>query len=159
MRSPRTTRSPFARVVLGAALLAGIAGSGAFAQATKDTTPKFDIYGFGQGDFVVDFKRNNPEWFDVNRPSKLPSNPDEFGKNGHSYLSPRQSRFGVNATFPTRRGDVFANFDFDMFGVGKDAGQTTIRLRHAYGKWHQVGGGLLESTFMDLDVFPNILEY
>src|SRR6476469_9042950 len=107
MRSPRTTRSPFARVVLGAALLAGIAGSGAVAQATKDTTPKFDIYGFGQGDFIVDFKRNDPNWFDVNRPSKLPSNPDEFGKNGHSYVSPRQSRFRVNATFPTRRGDVF----------------------------------------------------
>jgi outer membrane DcaP-like protein len=159
MRSPSTTRSPFARVVLGVALLAGIAGSGALAQVTKDTTPKFDIYGFGQGDFIVDFKRNDPNWFDVNRPSKLPSNPDEFGRNGHSYVSPRQSRFGVNATFPTRRGDVFANFDFDMFGVGKDAGQTTIRLRHAYGKWHDVGGGQLESAFMDLDVFPNILDY
>jgi len=143
-------------VVLLAWLGAGVAGAQG---TTRDTTPKFDIYGFGQGDFVIDFKRNDPAWFDVNRPSKLPSNPDEFGANGHSYLSPRQSRFGVRATFPTRRGDVFANFDFDMFGVGRDAGQTTIRLRHAYGKWHQVGGGLLESTFMDLDVFPNILEY
>lgn len=159
MRSPNTTRLPRARLAIAAALFVGFAGGVAHAQATKDTTPKFDIYGFGQGDFIVDFKRNDPAWYDVNRPSKLPSGPNEFGKNGHSYVSPRQSRFGVNATFPTRRGDVYANFDFDMFGVGRDAGQTTIRLRHAYGKWHDWGGGQLESPFMDLDVFPNILDY
>jgi len=159
MSSPRATRAPLSRWTIAAALLAAALGRTASAQATKDTTPKFDIYGFGQADFIVDFKRNDPNWFDVNRPSKLPSNQNEFGEDGHSYLSPRQSRFGVKATFPTRRGDVFANFDFDMFGVGKDAGQTTIRLRHAYGTWHDFGGGLLESTFMDLDVFPNILEY
>lgn len=159
MSSPRPMRSRLSRLAVVAALLVGVAGGALRAQATKDTTPKFDIYGFGQGDFIVDFKRNNPDWFDVDRPSRLPSNPDEFGKNGHTWVSARQSRFGVNATFPTRRGDVYANFDFDMFGVGKDAGQTTIRLRHAYGKWHDWGGGLLESAFMDLDVFPNILEY
>jgi len=157
--SPSRAATLRSAVVLLAWLGAGAAGAAGAQGTTQDTTPKFDIYGFGQGDFVIDFKRNDPAWFDVNRPSKLPSNPDEFGANGHSYLSPRQSRFGVRATFPTRRGDVFANFDFDMFGVGRDAGQTTIRLRHAYGKWHHVGGGLLESTFMDLDVFPNILEY
>jgi hypothetical protein len=76
MRSPYTTRVRRARLAVVTALLVGIAGGAARAQATKDTTPKFDIYGFGQGDFVVDFKRNNPQWFDVNRPSKLPSNPD-----------------------------------------------------------------------------------
>jgi len=54
---------------------------------------------------------------------------------------------------------MMAQFSFDMFGVGPDAGQTTIRLRHAWGKWHHFGGGLLESPFMDVDVFPNILEY
>ena len=122
MRSPQPTRSPLGRWMIAAALLVGV-GGGARAQATKDTTPQFNIYGFGQGDFIVDFKRNDPLWYDVNRPSKLPSFPGEFGANGHSYVSPRQSRFGVKATFPTRRGDVFANFDFDMFGVGKDAGQ------------------------------------
>jgi hypothetical protein len=46
-----------------------------------------------------------------------------------------------------------------MFGVGVDAGQTTIRLRYAYGQWGKFGAGQLPSQFMDLDVFPNILEY
>ena len=55
--------------------------------------------------------------------------------------------------------DLKTVFDFDLFGVGIDAGQTTIRLRHAYGQWGPVGAGQLESPFMDLDVFPNILDY
>ena len=46
-----------------------------------------------------------------------------------------------------------------MFGVGVDAGQTTIRLRHAWGQWKQIGAGQTNSPFMDVDVFPNILEY
>jgi hypothetical protein len=128
-------------------------------QAPVDTTPRLTISGFGQADFIVDFKRNDPLWFDVNRPSRLPSGPDQFGANGNTYVSARQSRFGVLAHLPTRRGEMMAQFSFDMFGVGPDAGQTTIRLRHAWGKWHHFGGGLLESPFMDVDVFPNILEY
>lgn len=149
------------KCVMAACLLACMAGA-ATAQrrgAPADTTPKLEIYGFGQADFIIDTRRNDPNWFDVNRPSKLPSNSLEFGANGNTWLSARQSRFGAKGTLPTRRGDVFANFDFDMFGVGVDKGQTTIRLRHAYGQWGKVGGGQLESQFMDLDVFPNILEY
>jgi hypothetical protein len=46
-----------------------------------------------------------------------------------------------------------------MFGVGADAGQTTIRLRHAYGEWNHIGAGQTNSQFMDIDVFPNIFDY
>ena len=129
--------------------------------ATTTTTgsPTLEIYGFGQADAIVDFKRNNPDWYDVNRPSRLPSFPGEFGDDGHFYLSPRQSRFGVKGVLPTQEGDVTATFDFDMFGVGRDAGLTTIRLRNAWGQWRRVGAGLRDSQFMDGDVFPNILEY
>jgi hypothetical protein len=65
----------------------------------------------------------------------------------------------VRATKLTDYGDVKAVFDFDMFGVGPDAGQTTIRLRHAYGQFGQIIAGQVETPFMDLDVFPNILDY
>jgi hypothetical protein len=75
-------------------------------------------------------------------------------------LSARQSRFGTKATIPTSHGpDITVVFDWDLFGVGIDAGQTTIRPRHMYGRWGKFGAGQLESPFMDLDVFPNILEY
>lgn len=126
----------------------------------NDTATKIEIYGFAQGDLIYDFKTNNPDWFDVNRPSRLPAFPDEFGHNGHTWLSARQSRFGTKAAIPTGIGpDINVVFDWDLFGVGLDAGQTTIRPRHMYGQWGRFGGGQLESPFMDLDVFPNILDY
>jgi hypothetical protein len=32
-------------------------------------------------------------------------------------------------------------------------------LRHAWGQWKEVGAGLTNSEFMDVDVFPNVLDY
>ena len=52
-----------------------------------------------------------------------------------------------------------ATFEFDVFGVGVDAGQTTIRLRHAWGQWKQFGAGQTNSVFVDADLFPNTVEY
>ena len=101
----------------------------------------------------------DPNWFDVMRPSKLPSFTDEFGRNGNWFAGARQSRLGFKATIPAGKHVVKAVVDFDFFGVGIDAGQTTIRLRHAYGEYGKFLGGQAESTFMDLDVFPNILDY
>jgi hypothetical protein len=124
-----------------------------------DTGQQIELYGFAQADMIYDFRQNNPDWFDTNRPSRLPSFKDEFGRDHRTWVSARQSRFGVKGTFPTKHGDVKTVFDFDMFGVGPDAGQTTIRLRHAYGQWGAWGAGQLESPFMDLDVFPNTVEY
>ena len=108
---------------------------------------------------IFDFKRTDPNWFDVVRPSKLPAHELDFNANGNFYSGVRQSRFGAKGTLPTAHGDVFSQFEFDMFGVGPDAGQTTIRLRHAYGQWRQIGAGQTNSQFMDVDVFPNILDY
>jgi outer membrane DcaP-like protein len=129
------------------------------AQTTATTSgPTLEIYGFVEGDAIVDFGRNNPDWYDANRPSKLPAFANEFGQNGHFYLSPRQTRFGVNSDFPSGAGDVHATFEFDMVGTGADAGQTTIRLRHAWGQWKQVGAGQTYSEFMDPDIYPNRLD-
>src|SRR5262249_58340766 len=50
-------------------------------------------------------------------------------------------------------------FAFQLFGVGVDAGQTTFRLRHAWGEFGHFGAGQTWSPFMDPDVFPNSLEY
>jgi hypothetical protein len=128
------------------------------AQAAQ-ANPSVEVYGFGMGDAIADFKQNNPDWYDVVRPSRLPSVANEFGQDGHFYLSARQSRFGTRATIPTSNGDIKAVFEFDLFGVGKDAGLTTMRVRHAYGQWKQVGAGQTNTQFMDADVFPNTIEY
>src|SRR5262245_8146703 len=110
------------------------------------------IYGFAQADFIADFKQNNPDYFDVNRPTQLPSFKDQYGKDGHFWASVRQSRFGVEGLLPAGGSDVKAVLEIDLFGVGVDAGQTTIRLRQAYGQWKHFGAGLLPSNFMNLDV-------
>lgn len=147
-----------------AILLAWPAMAGAQGSATAPTQdapppPRFEIYGFAQADFGYDFRQNDPDWFDVNRPTKLPSFADAFGRDGRMFAGARQSRLGVHAALPTESGDVKATFEFDMFGVGADAGQTTIRLRLAYGEFGDFGAGQLWSPFMDADVFPNSLDY
>ena len=50
-------------------------------------------------------------------------------------------------------------FDFDLFGTGDNAGQTTFRLQNAYGEWGSLLAGQTDSLFMDIDVFPNTIDY
>ncbi len=47
----------------------------------------------------------------------------------------------------------------DMFGVGADEGQTTIRPRHYYAEIGRFAVGQTNTPFMDGDVFPNTVEY
>jgi hypothetical protein len=140
-------------------LLIGVPATAQAQPATQDDKGTLEIYGFGQADAIADFKQNNPDWYDVNRPSRLPNVANQFGQDGHFYLSARQSRLGVKGEVPTSNGSVKGQFEIDMFGVGADAGQTTIRLRHAWGQYKQVGAGQTNSQFMDVDVFPNVLDY
>src|SRR6185436_12708383 len=129
----------------------------------QDTSGKgestFSIYGFAMLDAGYQFKQNHPDWFDVIRPTKLPAFPNEFAPNGKTYFSVRQSRLGVKSTTPTKYGELKTIFEFEMFGTGVDAGQTTFRLRHAWGQLGHFGAGQYWSSFVDPDVFPNTNEY
>jgi hypothetical protein len=139
------------------------AGSPQPPAARQDEKPKpkpwLDIYGFAMMDAGYDFKQTDPNWFDVVRPIKLPSKKNEFGPNGNTYFSVRQTRFGAKSEVPTQVGILKTHFEFELFGTGADAGQTTFRLRHAYGEIGQFGAGQTWSPFMDIDVFPNSIEY
>jgi hypothetical protein len=119
----------------------------------------FEVYGFAMLDAGYQFKQNNPDWFDVVRPTKLPSFPNEFAPNGNTYFSVRQSRLGVKSSTPTKYGELKTQFEFELFGTGAQAGQTIFRLRHAYGELGHFGVGQQNTTFMDGDVFPNTVEY
>jgi hypothetical protein len=141
---------------MAAVVLLGAMG-GSTARAEDQT--KFDVYGFVMTDAGSDKVAVDPDWFDVQRPTKLPSFTDEFGKGGNAFFSVRQTRFGVKSSTPTAMGDLKTQFEWELFGVGPDAGQTTIRLRHAYGELGKWGAGQYWSPFMDIDVFPNTLEY
>jgi hypothetical protein len=119
----------------------------------------FEFYGHVMLDAGYDTKQVDPSWYDVLRTTKLPSFADQFGSDGNTYFSVRQTRFGVKTTTPTDAGELFTQFEWELFGTGADAGQTTFRLRHAYGELGKVGAGQYWSPFMDIDVFPNTLEY
>jgi hypothetical protein len=121
--------------------------------------PRLEIYGFAMMDMGFDFKQNAPEWFDVVRPTKLPAFPNEYGEDERFYSGVRQSRLGAKTFFETPLGELRTTFEFELFGTGVDAGQTTFRLRHAYGELGAFGAGQTWSPFMDIDVFPNSIEY
>jgi hypothetical protein len=121
--------------------------------------PRFDIYGAAMLDMGYQSGQNDPNWYDVVRPTKLPSFEDEYGKDGRFFSGVRQSRLGFKAWVPTSLGELKTIFEFELFGTGVDAGQTTFRLRHAWGELGQIGAGQTWSPFMDPDVFPNSLEY
>ena len=130
-------------------------------QTSEPAQPKssFEIYGFAMLDIGHDFKQIDPNWFDTLRVTKLPSFENEFGRDNNTFAGVRQSRLGVRSSTPTdaRRAEDHLRVRAVRHGV--DEGQTTFRLRHAYGELGAVRRGQTWSPFMDPDVFPNSLEY
>jgi hypothetical protein len=141
-------------------LLAVTLIAASFSVSAQDTTKirSLEIYGFAMTDFGYNFNQIDPAWFDALRVTKLPTSKNQFGSDGNTYFSVRQSRFGVQGWTPTAGGELHAVFDFDIFGVGVDEGQTTMRVRNAYGEFGRVLVGQANTPFMDGDVFPNTLE-
>jgi hypothetical protein len=129
------------------------------AAGAQDQDKNFEVYGFAMADYTQNFDRANPQWEDALRPSKIATDDELYGANGHASVSAKQSRLGVRAGLPVGGQTLTTRFEFDMFGVGSDAGETTIRLRHAYGQWGSWLAGQTNSLFMDGDIFPNTIEY
>jgi DcaP outer membrane protein len=130
----------------------------AAAQPAPDARPSFEIYGFAMLDIGHDFKQIDPNWFDTMRVTRLPSSPNQFGRDHNTFAGVRQSRLGVRSSTPTEFGDMKTLFEFELLGTGVDQGQTTFRLRHAYGELGAFGAGQTWTPFMDPDVFPNSIE-
>jgi hypothetical protein len=129
------------------------------AQAQPAANPSFEVYGFAMLDIGHDFKQIHPNWSDTMRVTRLPAFEEEFGKDHNTFAGVRQTRFGVRASAPTELGPLNTVFEFELFGTGVDEGQTTFRLRHAYGEVGAFLAGQTWSPFMDPDVFPNSMEY
>ncbi|HEY6503578.1 MAG TPA: DcaP family trimeric outer membrane transporter [Chitinophagaceae bacterium] len=127
-----------------------------FAQTDKNS---FEVYGFILTDGGYNFNSIDPNWFDVMRPTKLPKYKNEFGTSGNYFISVRQTRLGVRSSTATRFGELKTQFDFDLFGFGKDVGQTTIHLVNGFAQLGKFIAGQTPSTFMDTEVFPVTLDY
>ncbi len=145
-----------ARPLLTAILLCALPAALAAQDESKST---FEVYGFAMLDAGYNADQIDPLWFDVVRPTKLPAFENQFAPDGQAFFSVRQTRFGVRSSSETSMGTLKTQFEFELFGTGVDAGQTTLRLRHAYGELGKFGAGQTWSPFMDIDVFPNTVEY
>ena len=129
--------------------------------AQNDSLPQksLEVYGFAMVDMGYNFDQIDPRWFDALRINRLPKYKNQFAPDGTWFFGVRQTRFGVAGYSPTKMGDLTVRFEFDMFGTGSDEGQTTMRLRYAYGQLGKFLAGQATSPFMDADVWPNTVEY
>ena len=125
----------------------------------KPRDHNLELYGFTQIDAIQDFNRVNPNWDATLRPSRIPTTKGQFGSDGQSVFSVRQSRLGAKATGTLAGKPYEAKFEFDLYGVGVDEGQTTMRVRHAYASWGPFLAGQTNTLFMDGDIFPNVVDY
>jgi hypothetical protein len=130
----------------------------AYAGAQQNKT-SLEVYGYIMTDGGYNFNSIDPNWFDVMRPSKLPAYKNQYGPDGNTFLSVRQTKFGIKTSTPTALGILRTHLDFDFIGFGKDAGQTTLHLVNGYAQLGKIGAGQTASPFMDLDVMPVTLDY
>ncbi len=124
---------------LAGTLLFSLSCGQAMSQTVDLGDLSLNVYGFVMADAIYDFKRVDPDWNDTLRVSTIPTRGEPYGGDGEFVTSVRQSRFGVSAKYPTANGDVTGLLEFEWFGTGGDAGQTTPRLRHAWGTWKNLG--------------------
>jgi hypothetical protein len=127
--------------------------------AQEEVKPSFEIYGQIMTDIGYNFNQINPLYFDVMRPTQLPAYKNEYGTDGNSYFSVRQSSLGFKSYSDTKFGELRTRFDFDLFGVGPNAGQTTFHILYAWVEMGKFAVGHNWSLFCDFDGFPNIIEY
>jgi hypothetical protein len=115
-----------------------------------------NVYGFAQADTIYDFKRVDPNWDDTLRVSTIPTQSGAYGNDGDYVFGVRQSRLGIAGNYGQ---DITFKLEAELFGVGGDEGQTTPRLRHAWATYKNLGMGQTWSNFMDIDIFPNTVDY
>ena len=100
---------------LGLAVAMVLSTATAAPALAEDAGRNFEIYGFAQADFIQDFDgRLDPDWDDAFRPSKIGID-EQFGSDGQSSISVKQSRFGVKGS--------------DADGRGRHAAQLQVRVR------------------------------
>jgi len=126
---------------------------------------RLEISGKVMLDMILDFNRVDPTWHATLRPSTIPVTcPGDpgCGKDGETIFSIRQTSLTIKGFVPTELGMLKTDLSMDLFGIGtSNAGGsgTTIRVIHAWGEIGRFGAGQHESLFMNLDAFPNVIDY
>jgi hypothetical protein len=120
---------------------------------------RLEIYGQVMLDTIYDFKRTNPDYQATLRPSQIPvvcPGSAGCGQDGAWIFSARQSSLGLKAFIPSPWGLAKTDVSFDLFGGD---GSTSIHWLNLWAEVGMVGVGQYYSNFMDIDVFPNTIDY
>ena len=104
-----------------------------------------ELYGFIQLDAIQDFKRVNPNWDATLRPSRIPTVGGQFGSDGQSIFSVRQSRLVPKPPACWQASRTRRSLNLTSL-VSAGEGQTTIRIRHAYVSWGAPCSGFFFSS-------------
>ncbi len=86
----------------------------------------------------------------------------EDQKNGNTRLHARQTRLNLTATTPSEYGNFKVFLEGDFFAEAGSQNTTNAEnfgLRHAYGEVGNFLAGQTWSTFMDMDAYPETLDY
>jgi hypothetical protein len=121
---------------------------------------RLEIFGQVMLDAIYDFKRVDPDWNATLRPSKIPVTcPGDpgCGHDGETIMSVRQTKLGFRGYIPTSMGELTTLLDFDLFDSG--GGTTHARVLDAWGELGRFGAGQYYTLFMDVDTFPNTIDY
>jgi hypothetical protein len=167
------TRSRFATMLLVLGLALPFAAAAADAAPGMMQIPGTDtmikIYGYVQLDATFDFSGRDPnvegnDWAVHIANVPLDNSGEGKAKKNQLYLTARTSRFGFQTVTPTKIGDVGVKLEGDFNAANLESGQTftnsvLFRLRHAYGT---VGGLLVGQTwsnFLDLNSYPDTVDF
>ena len=129
------------------------------ATAEAADKPQVEFYGQVMLDAIHDAKRMHPDWQATLRPSQIPVQcPGDpgCGKEGAFAMSVRQSSLGMRTSLPTPLGALKTDLAFDLFGTDGSTSIHWLRVWAELGRW---GAGQTESNFMNLDAFPNTIDY
>lgn len=131
------------------------------APAIAGAKPEFEFYGFIKGDIVYDFKRMEPAYASVMRPSQILIRDENtpYYDDGEIIFSMKPTRLGVNFTIPTSKHTMEGKFEIDFYGVGTSASQQLPRLRQAYVSYGSFLAGQAWSLFNDADVWPITMDF
>jgi hypothetical protein len=126
---------------------------------------RLEISGKVQLDMITDFNRVDPQWHATLRPSTIPVTcPGDpgCGKDGETIFSIRQTSLSFKGFIPTEAGMLKTDVSMDLFGTGtSNAGgsSTQVRVIHAWAELGSFGVGQYESLFMNIDTFPNVVDF
>ena len=121
---------------------------------------RIEVSGKIQGDFIYDFNRVNPDWNTTLRPSQIPINcPADAGcgKDGETVFSVRQTQVQFKGFIPTKAGELKTELSLDLFQP--QSASTAFRLLNAYGQIGNWSAGQYYTLFMNINVFPNTIDY